>query len=239
MRRILDRGGRKGFTIVEVLMVVAIMTLLFGLVMFATSAVRTKAYLETTKTMVNRLRDRIAEYKQLTGHYPPDGYDSEVKNAQGERVWGASALYAALTSELTIEEKISGQVRTTKHQPLDSFKDMELSKEDDSMPGVREILDGFGLPIHYDNTEDGKFQPERQTENAHMIPEEDHPPDPRTSDDPDVVPKRGIQGRGSYDLWSHGTQDAHKNPNVSLKKTVGSWNVDVEKAGGGREEEER
>jgi prepilin-type N-terminal cleavage/methylation domain-containing protein len=223
-------GRRKGFTIVEVLMVVAIMTLLFGLVVFATTTVRNKAYLMTTKAMVSRLRDRIAAYKQLTGHCPPDGYDTEVKNAKGERVWGSAALYAALTTELTVEEKISGQVRTTKHPALDSFKDAELTKEDESMPGVREILDGFGLPFHYDNTEDGKFQPERQTENAHIDPVDNHPPDPRTSDDTEVVPKRGIQGRGSYDLWSHGSSKAHSNPKTPLKYTVGSWNVDVEKA---------
>jgi hypothetical protein len=220
-------------------MVVAIMTLLFGLVVFATTTVRNKAYLETTKAMVNRLRDRISEYKHLMGHYPPDGYDTEVKNAQGERVWGTSALYAALTSELTVEEKISGQVRVTKHPPLDSFKEAELSKEDESIPGVREILDGFGLPFHYDNTEDGRFQPERQTENAHMDPVDDHPPDPRTSDDPEVVPKRGIQGRGSYDLWSHGTSKAHGNRKIQLKYTVGTWNVDVEKRESREDEENR
>jgi prepilin-type N-terminal cleavage/methylation domain-containing protein len=228
--------GRKGFTIVEVLMVVAIMSLLFGLVMFATSAVRTKANLMTTKAMVNRLRDRIAAYKQLMGHCPPDGYDTEVKNAQGERVWGSAALYTALTTELTVEEKISGQVRTTKHPPLDSYKESELTKEDESMPGVREILDGFGLPFHYDNTEDGKFQPERQTENAHLDPVDNHLPDPRTSDDTDLVPKRGIQGRNSYDLWSHGSSKAHTNPKTSLKLTIGSWNVDVEKSESHEEE---
>jgi len=229
-------GRRSAFTIVEVLMVVAIMTLLFGLVMFATTSVRKTAMKKATEALINRVRDRIEEYHSLTGSYPPDGYDTEVKNKQGTRLWGSAALYDALTTELTIEEKVSGQVRTRTNPPLMVFKQVEMSKENEDFPGAFEILDGFGLPVHYDNTQDGKFDPRKQTDNAHLDAVEDHPADPRT--DPEIVRKTGVQRNGAYDLWSHGTTRGH-DPNASLKYTIGTWNVDVDKDMSKEEEEGR
>src|SRR6185436_15483546 len=187
---------------------------------------RQKAYVERTKAMIHQLKDALGEYKVLKGSYPPDGYDFEVKNRDGKPIWGAACLYEFLSSELTIEENVAGQVRISKHDPIMSFKASDLTPENPDMPGIREVVDGFGLPFHYDNTEDGQFKPEKQGELAHMDAAEAHPPDPR--DDGTIVPRRGIQMRDAYDLWSHGSHDAHSKDDLDLRLTIGNWNVDSE-----------
>ncbi len=234
----MDARKVRGFTIVEVLVVVAIMSMLFGLVMIASTAIRRRAMSRATEAMIVKLNAGLQNYYELTGHYPPDGYDTEVKNSKGVPIRGAACLYEFMTKEFTVETRVSGQVRTEKHDPLMKFSDKtELSGEDPEFPEVREVLDGFGLPIHYDNTENGIFEP--QGELAHMVPVDNHPPDPRTSDDTDVVPKKGIQHMGAYDLWSHGDQKAHQGQKVSLTSTIGTWNVAVERKEAQQEQEEK
>jgi type II secretory pathway pseudopilin PulG len=227
----------KGFTLIEVLTVVAIMMILFSMVVVAVSTIRRRMNRKATVALIHRLRLGLEEYKQITGSYPPDGYDKEVTNDDGEKIWGAACLYYFLTKELTEKSEVSGQIRTRKHEPVMKFSERELSLEFEDMPGVREVVDGFGLPFHYDNTENGVFAPINQENTAHMIPVDFHPPDPRTSEDPSVVPKPGIQSIG-YDLWSHGTKTAHEDDQVDLTLTLASWNVDVEqtdRAGAGKE----
>lgn len=232
------RKGMKGFTLIEVLTVVAIMMILFSMVVVAVSTIRRRMNKKATIALIHRLRLGLEEYREITGHYPPDGYDSEVTNDDGQKIWGAACLYYFLTKELTQKEEVSGQIRTRKREPVMEFNDTELSLEFEDLPGVREVWDGFGLPFHYDNTENGVFAPGNQENTAHMIPVDFHPPDPRTSEDPSVVPRPGIQ-RVGYDLWSHGTANGHKDDQVDLTLTLASWNVDVERtdrAGAGLEE---
>jgi len=217
---------RRGFTIVEVLMVIAVMTILFTLVMMVSGRLRVKAYVERTKAMILQLKNGLDEYRALKGNYPPDGYDFEVKNRDGKPIWGAACLYEFLSTELVVEENVAGQVRTSKHDPIMTFKASDLTPENPDLPGIREVVDGFGLPFHYANTEDGQFKPDKQGELAHMEAAEAHPPDPR--DDGTVVPRRGIQRMGAYDLWSHGSHDAHSKEDVDLHSTIGNWNVDSE-----------
>jgi type II secretory pathway pseudopilin PulG len=220
-------GSAGGFTIVEVLMVVAIMVMLFGMVIIASKSIWSKRDSERTRAMISTLQIELQEYKSLKGHYPPDGYDSEVKNAQGTRIRGSACLYEFLGKEFTVENNVGGQLRIEKHDPLIAvFKKDELSPEDPDNPGAFEILDGFGLPYHYDNTEDGQFKPEAQQDLPHLQAVENHPVDPRT--DTEVVPRVGIQNMGNYDLWSHGNKKAHDEP-VPVKETIGTWNMDMEK----------
>ena len=47
-----------------------------------------------------------------------------------------------------------------------------------------------------------------------------------------VVPEKGIQSLGRYDLWSHGNPKAHEDPSVPLNVTIASWNMGVEKKEG-------
>ncbi len=223
---------RRGFTIVEVLMVVGIITILFTLVIVATSQYRRLASGRASRAMIQRLRDALDDYNRLTGRYPPDGFDYEVKNSNGVVIWGSACLYEFLTKEIAVEENIGGQLRTTKHESLVHFKESELTPENSEIPGVREIRDGFGLPLHYDNTQNGIFQPEKQQDNPHSSELVDsHPDDPRLAEGKAAIPYPGrCQRSGAYDLWSHGTAQAHKDSETDPDYTVGNWNVDVERA---------
>ncbi len=221
--------GVRGFTMVEILVVVAIIVMLAGLVVVAAGSIREKMHVDASRAIIIKVRDRLEEYRSLTGSYPPDGYDSEVKNKEGTPIWGSACLYEFLTKEFESVSNVGGQVRRAKHEPLITFTQSELSPEDPDLAGVREVWDGFGIPLHYDNTENGEFHPEKQGEVSHMSRVEYHPPDPRESDDTQVVPRRGIQRPGAYDMWSHGHGKAHEDSEVPLKATIGTWNVDVER----------
>jgi len=217
---------RGGFTIVEVLMVIAVITILFTLVMVASFNLRAKASLEATRSMIHRLRDGLEDYKRLRGSYPPDGFDSEVKDSRGRPIWGAACLYEFLSREIEVEETVAGQVRRSKHPPIMEFKLNEITLEDPDNPGRHDVVDGYKFPFHYDNTEDGVFNPLKHTEEPHLEHVEDHPPDPRS--DPSVVPRIGAQRAGAYDIWSHGSSQGHNPEKADVSQTVGSWNVDVD-----------
>jgi len=226
----------QGFTIVEVLMVIAVITILFTLVMVAAAGLRRKAMTEATKSRIHALRLALDEYKTLKGSFPPDGYDFEVKNHQGRPITGSACLYEFLGRELQVEENVGGQVRRSKRDPLVEFKSGYLTPESPDNPGVFEVLDGFNIPFHYDNTANGRFDPSNQGETAHVEPVEDHPGDPR--EDLSVVSRRGIQRPGAYDLWSHGSEKAHVDPaEYDPTLTIGTWNVDVDTKVGADAEE--
>lgn len=230
-------GGvrRAGFTIVEVLMVVAVIAILFTLIMVASTSLRRKANREATRALIGKIRDALEDYKQATGSYPPDGFDSEVKNSQGTPIWGSACLHEFLCHERTSEEVVGGQVRRVTHPPLLVFAAREM-KEHAEFPGAFEITDGFGFALHYDNTENGQYDPLKQSEQPHLEAEEDHAPDPR--DDPAAVRTHGRpQRQGAYDLWSHGSPNGHA-LDGDARDVIATWNLDVEEAGSGGKKEE-
>lgn len=192
---------RAGFTMVEVLVVVSIIILLSTLVMVAQSSLRKKSYVQATNALFERLETALDTYKEYTGAYPPDGFDSEVVNDEGTPIRGSACLHYFLSREFTVTKTVSGQKRLQTYPPILEFKEAELTEPDPYFPGVREIKDGFGVPIHYDNTEDGEFI--EQKGDAHFPEVDDHPPDPRESIEYKAVETEGIQEDG-YDLWSHG-----------------------------------
>ena len=215
------RGSRRlGFTMVEVLMVISIIILLSSLVMVAATTQRRSAAIKATEALFERLKAGLEEYRDTSGHYPPDGFDSPVTDDKGRKLRGSAALYHFLSREMVVEKKVSGRVSRHTIAPILEFKQSELSVEDPNQPGIREIVDGFGVPIHYDNTENGQFK--EQDGSAHTPEELVHPADPRASAATNAVTEPGLQGKG-YDFWSHGPE-AHKEVD-DLSGTISSWNL--------------
>lgn len=221
------RPQRGGFTLVEILVVVSIIVILFGLVAVSAGIYMGKAAQARTQTLVKKLCLWLEEYKGLTGHYPPDGFDSPVRTEDGQTIYGSAALYYFLSRPVVEERKIGGVSEVRQHPAVAKFDERDLSPEDSSRPGVREIVDGWGTPIHYDNTEDGRFVPQRGDAHIDVLLDEEHPPDPREEgvlvDGAPVVSRPGIQ-RVGFDLWSHGEQghDMSKRPN----RPIASWNTE-------------
>jgi prepilin-type N-terminal cleavage/methylation domain-containing protein len=217
--RLLPARGRRGFTMVEVMVVVAILSLLFSIVLVATAGYRKRAAVGATKALIQRLELYLQQYKNLTGAYPPDGFDGEVLNDQSVPIKGSACLHHFLTKEIEVKQNIAGEERVSRREPVGQFKSGELAEDPDN-PGVFEILDAFGAPIHYDNTANERFEP--QTGDAHMPRVVTHPADPRESVDSKAVKKEGIQ-RVGYDIWSHGAK-GHRDES-DLSGTIATWNL--------------
>jgi len=206
---------------VEVLMVVAIIMMLAAMMTVAVMSQRKRAAKQRTEALFVRLEAAIDSYKELAGRYPPDGFDFEVTNAEGTAIRGSACLHYFLTKELTVESTVSGIRRITKHDPVVELKDGELTAVNEDFPGAREITDGHGVALHYDNTENDEF--EAQDETAHLEELNYHPEDARLDSDQLAVEEGGIQNPGKYDLWSHG--DAGHTETEDLQTTVGNWNA--------------
>jgi hypothetical protein len=182
----------------------------------------------TTYTLL-KLKEYLGEYKSLTGSYPPDGLDSRLKTKDGAEITGSACLHYILTNPVKVPDNVGGK-STPREVSLDAkFLERELSPEDPALPGVREIVDGWGIPIHYDNTEDGVFKPQRGEVHLPPIPDDKHPPDPREGPlaPGGPVQKLGIQGKG-FDLWSHGEQWCEWEEPVkpSIQKPIASWSLE-------------
>lgn len=65
--------ARRGFTLVEMLAVIAIIVTLAGIVLGSMTYVKQKQALEQAKVQVKLLENAIEEYKADTGYYPPGG----------------------------------------------------------------------------------------------------------------------------------------------------------------------
>ncbi len=208
---------------VEIMVVMAIIMMLFSMVLFAAAKYYQKGSISSTEALLIRIEDGLDSYKRLTGRYPADGFDSEVRNSDGQAIKGSACLYHFLGEEVTVVQDIGGEKRVKKHEPLLEFKKQELTEEDPDHPGIFEIRDAFGFPIHYDNTEDGKFNAQDGSEHIQETFRDPHPPDPRDSVDFKTVKEDGIQGKGGYDLWSYGT--GKHNENEDLKNVIASWNL--------------
>jgi type II secretory pathway pseudopilin PulG len=209
---------------VEVLLVVGILVALMAFALVASGSVMEQTRTRATKSIIERLKLLIEEYRSIAGQYPPDGMDFPVKNSDGTAVQGCAALHNALTSKVSVVMMVAGRPRKIDYDPVATFKEGELSEPDPRYPGAREILDGFGSPFHYDSTAEGKLRP--QGGGVHIPPQSDdtHPPDPRTL----PLDQGGVRSPGhvqstAYDIWSYGKRGC----DMSEKPTalIASWNL--------------
>ena len=120
------RGGRSddGFTLMEMLVVIAIISTLAGLLLSGVVVARRKAAEKRTSMLLVRLAHAIEVYETDFGDYPP---------GTGDETSGA-LLYAALRT-------------TSRNGPYIELQRKEL--EDVDLDGVEEIVDTWGYPIRY------------------------------------------------------------------------------------------
>lgn len=217
----------------ELLVVIAILAMLFGLVVTLVGPIMGKGYEKSTVALILRLQDWADEYRSFTGYYPPDGIDERVKDDGGAPLRGSAALYHELSRNVIAEEIYGSRRRLSEHSPVGTFGSQELTPlelEDPDSPGVKEILDGWGTPLHYDNTESSRFKAQDGMVHYPFVPDEEHPDDPREGnrevDGKVVVERVGNQGAG-FDLWSHG-EHGH-DPMLPPNAPIASWNMATSK----------
>lgn len=91
---------RKGFTLIELMIVIAIVALLAALLTpVLASAVRT-ARQASVQTEIHALETALADFKTLTGTYPPDHFDWRLYNLDGTLNPSGTTLHTASAAYL-------------------------------------------------------------------------------------------------------------------------------------------
>lgn len=124
MRSKIRRGAKKGFTLVELLVVMAIIGVLVGITVPAVFAVRKSFELSATKWEVDQLANAIEQYRAKYGEYPPDGSSWPILEAHYRR-----AFPHILQSELDLlnPSYYTGQCSIQATMPADIRNDNDPS----------------------------------------------------------------------------------------------------------------
>lgn len=201
---------KDGFTLIEILTVIGIMSLLLGAIIAVTARSPERAKAEGTKGMLLELSMALKRYHNEFYAFPPDGYDTEVVAPNGTELRGSACLTYFLAWKYPDGQ--GGFIDYDMKRPvyLDSqniawqnanqgMPYWQGCKPKDDLNRFGEILDKFVNPLRYDNCE-------RQQEDGtvryspHIQPaKESKDPDPRADNNED----RPFNS-GSYDLWSCG-----------------------------------
>lgn len=115
--------AKRGFTLVEMLTVLVIVSVLMGLISAALSSARAKGHKVKVQTFISQLSIAINSYELNFGDYPPGNGD----------LASSEQLYAALSSP-----RFPARV---------SFKESELGDTNNNKKP--EIIDFWGNPIFY------------------------------------------------------------------------------------------
>ena len=144
--RIQNRGLARAFTLVELLIVIAIMAILATILLASLGAVRSAAKTTNAQSLIDRLGIGLNSYHRDFGYYPPD-------------YMPASGKYWSFTSPPSL-----GAVGTACLPPeslwyclanpflKDASPYVTLAggeSEDYNKNGLREVVDGWGSPILY------------------------------------------------------------------------------------------
>ena len=68
-------NGRRGFTLVEVLLVILILGMLGGVAIYALMGTRERAKKDTTAALIDEVEKALDTYNMHVGHYPTEAED--------------------------------------------------------------------------------------------------------------------------------------------------------------------
>ncbi|RME76460.1 MAG: type II secretion system protein [Planctomycetota bacterium] len=215
MRR---QGSESGFTMVEMITVMAILSILMALTLYGFDKYRKRAYQENTRALIKRLETALEQYYEDFRAYPPDGYDPDQparrgRDGNGPVIRGAQCLVYYLGTPLKKVYEVGRDRRTKTVGPYMEFKLSDLTLDDEAdidqllQSASTQVIDAYGNPLQYDNTHrmrDGRVAV-TQLQGAG--------PDPRS------LGGGGVQARnpGRYDLWSTGPDPADPSDDI------GNW----------------
>jgi prepilin-type N-terminal cleavage/methylation domain-containing protein len=216
------RGQRRrdaGFTLIEIMTVMAVLAILMSIVLVGYTKLRQQAYVSGTKGLLDAIAAALEQYKSDFGQYPPDGFDPKnpaMRIMQGsnvpQKVQGSAALLFYLTTPLLKQTEVGEEVVMKRVGPYLDLKETNVSGSGDLNQRLadprNEILDAWGNPIHYaridvDPTTQKPRLLDQSSSGVHTMPglnsQLQHGPDPR-------VGPAGLASQkvGAYDLWSHG-----------------------------------
>jgi prepilin-type N-terminal cleavage/methylation domain-containing protein len=208
----------RGFTLIEILTVIAIITILLSAFVVVGRGYSDRARAHKTQGILERVEVALEAYRCEFGDYPPDGYDYSVTTSDGYPLRGSASLTYFLawkksdgindpqefilmkrlyTPDYAEDPQHRSMVEAHNRQPY-------LEIEDKLITRAGEIADGWGNPIHYDNL--------AYDQKTHMPRYSPNPRGMHNCPDPDPRQVRRPQGPfqpGTFDLWSNG-KDGHK-----------------------------
>lgn len=212
----------RGFTLVELLIVISVMLILMGLLVLGVGAILTKAKVKSTEALIKRLQLATDDFQTKVGYLPHDGLDDTFRTPDGTDVQSSAALYNQLTQKKT-KAKVSKAGDVTGYTEITPVLD-DLGQDSLSAPNppddenARDIVDAWGNAIHYDNVRAG-FSPQDSAV-VHRHEGEAHESDVRNSD---AVAIPGAQNKDGYDIWSHGPNGHTEN--FDYKETIANFNL--------------
>lgn len=159
-------SGHWGFTLVEVLIVVAILAVLVAALVGASIAINTQRDTALTKNCLDVLDATLAEFRAITGKYPVDAWDDDggKMRAVGSLIDGATwgnvepnsdeLLYLQLSLLPQTREMISKlPVRLVVAAHNDAKVQLAHDLTEDT-PYLQSIVDAWGNALSYDDYDD-------------------------------------------------------------------------------------
>ncbi len=219
-------SSKLGFTMIELLIVISIIFLLFGMLIVAAGPLRQKARKKNTEGLVHQVTLFLDLYKGKTGTYPSDGIDERVETAEGTPLESGAALTFGLLQPVILRQrqpdgtfKESGQ-----EDPIADFKVDSLSPPILDDPDARELFDGFFQPFHYDRITRPDMYSTQDDGDVHLGWENGraHGDDPREAADSGVETP-GPQNIGQFDFWSHGPNGHEEDEKP--EEAISNWRI--------------
>ncbi|MDD5269789.1 MAG: type II secretion system protein GspG [Candidatus Omnitrophica bacterium] len=129
------RKGKRGFTIIELIVVMTIIMMLAGLVAAAAGTARQRALIARTRAMIAGIETGIGMFQSDLGGYPSDGANTDLYNCL---MTSTSGSYEIGTRTLLVS------TNTNWAGPYMTFKDNDLT-------GGNRVIDAWGTVFLYTN----------------------------------------------------------------------------------------
>ncbi|QXD23385.1 prepilin-type N-terminal cleavage/methylation domain-containing protein [Opitutia bacterium ISCC 51] len=148
------RKRRQGFTIVELITVIAIISILLGLLISAVFGIQNKAKRAKTEALFGKLITSLTVYRKDNGAYPDIGTNSDsgdrvIDLNNGDQWQRFSEIMAlSLPDGSAIEDPQSDPDLKKTNPKLKRYFDLQLSELEDLGGGER-LVDAFGNPHIY------------------------------------------------------------------------------------------
>ena len=124
---------KKGFTIVELLMVVAIIAVLMGIVTTAASSSIKSSRQQKAKALCTIVQTALATYREQKGEWP---IDMPVSRANREGAGGNSKADVVVLNGTEVRACVKALVEETKkHNPMMDISGLFVSRQDGELPG--------------------------------------------------------------------------------------------------------
>lgn len=138
------RARRRGFTLVEMLVVIGIIAILAGIAVPAISAVRTRSQVSATEAFFDQLGLAIEQYKTEFGDYPPSRFRRlglEKSNGKNEGIECLVRCVATATGADPYIDLAAHRLGNTDGDALTAVGAVS--------PNLEEIVDPWGNPLVY------------------------------------------------------------------------------------------